>query len=78
LQADAVKPAQKPLLATGTQSWLVVLEELLEYVDDSRGPARRHPLPGAPGVDFLNLLALDTDVDVADFPLHAPPARGDC
>jgi hypothetical protein len=30
-----------------------MLEELFEHMDDCRGSARRHALPGAPGVDFL-------------------------
>jgi hypothetical protein len=33
-----------------------MLEELLDHKDDRRSSARRHSLPGAPGVDFLDQL----------------------
>jgi hypothetical protein len=46
-----------------------MLEELLEHIDDSS--ARRHSLPGAPSVDFLDQLGLDPDVDICCFLSHA-------
>ena|SRR5277367_1825030 len=48
-----------------------MLEELFEHMDDCRGSARRHALPGAPGVDFLDQLDLDPDDDICGFPWHA-------
>jgi hypothetical protein len=48
-----------------------MLEEFLEHVDDRRRSAQRHPLSGASGVDFLDQLRLDPDVDIRGFPLHA-------
>jgi hypothetical protein len=47
-----------------------MLEEMLEHVDDCRSSARRHSLPGAPGVDFLDQLGLDPDVNICCFPFH--------
>jgi hypothetical protein len=48
-----------------------MLKELLEHVDDRRSSARRHSLPGAPGVDFLNQLGLDPNIDICCFLSHA-------
>jgi hypothetical protein len=47
-----------------------MLEEMLEHVDDCRGSARRHSLPSAPNVGFLDQLRLDPDVDICGFPFH--------
>jgi hypothetical protein len=33
---------------------MVMLEEMFEHVDDRRSSARKHSLPGAPGIDFLD------------------------
>jgi|HubBroStandDraft_4_1064222.scaffolds.fasta_scaffold02943_8 hypothetical protein len=48
-----------------------MLKEALDHMDDCRGSARRHSLPGAPGVDFLDQLGVDPDVDVGCLPFHA-------
>src|SRR6267142_4032463 len=48
-----------------------MLEELLEHVDDRRSSAWRHSLPGAPGVDPVDQLGLDLNVNICGFPLHA-------
>jgi AraC-like DNA-binding protein len=39
-------------------------------LDDCRRPARWYSLPGAPGVDPLDQLRLDPDVNICGFPLH--------
>jgi hypothetical protein len=46
------------------------VEELIEHVDDCRRPARRHSLPGAPGVDPLDQPGLDSDVNICGFLFH--------
>jgi hypothetical protein len=52
-----------------------VLKEMLEHVDYRRGSARRHVLPGAPGVDPLDQPGLDPNVDFCGFPFHAKNVR---
>jgi len=52
-----------------------MLEEFLEHVDDGRGPARGHSLPGAPSVDSFDQLWLDPDVDNCGFPFHTAEVR---
>ena len=47
-----------------------MLEKPLEHLDDCGGSARGHGLPGAPGIDFLDQLGLDRDIDIC-FPFHA-------
>jgi hypothetical protein len=47
-----------------------MFEELIEHVDDRRSSAWRHSLPGAPGVDFLDHLGLDLNVNICGFPFH--------
>jgi hypothetical protein len=48
-----------------------MLEELLDHVDDRRSSAWRYSLPGAPGVDFLDQLGFDPDIDLCCFLFHA-------
>jgi hypothetical protein len=48
-----------------------MLEEVLKHVANCGRSARRHSLPGTPGVDLLDQLRLDPDVDVCGFPCHA-------
>src|SRR6516165_11930465 len=48
-----------------------MLEEVLKHVDDRRRSAWQHALLSAPGVDFLDELGLDPDVDICGFPFHA-------
>jgi hypothetical protein len=49
----------------------VMLEELLKHVDDRRSSAWRYSLPGAPGVNFLDQLGLDPNIDLCCFLSHA-------
>ena len=51
-----------------------MFEEMIEHVDDCRRPARRYSLPGSPGVDPLNQLWLNSDVDIGGLPFHAAQA----
>jgi len=48
-----------------------MLEEVLEHVDDGCCPAWQDALNGPPGVDFLDQLGLDPDVDICGSPFHA-------
>ena len=50
---------------------MVTLEEMFEHVDDRCSSARKHSLTRAPGVDFLDQLGLDPDVDICCL-RHAP------
>ena len=55
-----------------------MLEELLEHVNDCSGSAWRYSLPDAPGIDFLDQLRLDPDVDICGFAFHGRfAARGE-
>ena len=43
----------------------------VDIVTDCRSSAWGHSLPGAPGVDPLDQLGLDPNVDICGFPCHA-------
>jgi hypothetical protein len=47
------------------------LEGHVHHVDDRSGSAWRYSLPVAPGIDFLDQLGFDPDVDIRGFPFHA-------
>jgi len=47
-----------------------MLEELIEHVDDGRRATWKYSLPGAPSVNFLDQLWLDSDVDICGFSFH--------
>ena len=67
----ALSLMQNPLPVGGVQSRQVMLQELLDHVDDCRRSARRYSLPVAPGIDFLDQLGFDPDVDICCFSFHA-------
>jgi hypothetical protein len=48
-----------------------MLKEMIEHVDDSRRPAWRYPLLGAPKVDALDQSRLDPNVDICGFVFHS-------
>ena len=48
-----------------------MVEELLDHMDDRRRSAWRHSLPSPPGVDPLEQLRLDPDIDISCLPFHA-------
>jgi len=54
----------------------VMLKQTLKHRDDRRRPAERHSLPGAPGVDLLDQLRLNPDVDICGFPFHGSRRYG--
>jgi hypothetical protein len=48
-----------------------MLKELFDHIDDCRRSAWRYSLPVAPGIDYLDQLGLDPDVNICGFPFHA-------
>jgi hypothetical protein len=44
---------------------------MLKHVADRGGSARQDSLLGTPGVDLLDQLWLDPDIDIRGFPFHA-------